>query len=186
MKRILLFLDAHFEEALMVLLLVALTAVTSLQIGLRVGNSALSWAEEFSRYCFVYITFLTIGYCVRYDTMLRLDLFNYFLSPAVIKVINFVITSICLVFYVYLTIHAVDLVSSMFHTSRTSPAMGIPFQYIYLSTVIGFALGAIRSMEMLIRTVLEWRRPAVSQAAASAAAMPAAQALAPADQEVAK
>ena len=64
MKRILKFLDSHLEEYLIAILLILLTVIMLLQIVMRyVFSHSLSWPEELCRYCFVYITFLTLGYC---------------------------------------------------------------------------------------------------------------------------
>ena len=73
-KKFLRALNQHLEEYLIALFLIAITFVMLLQIVMRyVFQHSLSWPEEFSRYCFVYITFLTFGYCIQHDSMLRLD-----------------------------------------------------------------------------------------------------------------
>ena len=59
-KKFLRALNQHLEEYLIALFLIAITFVMLLQIVMRyVFQHSLSWPEEFSRYCFVYITFLT-------------------------------------------------------------------------------------------------------------------------------
>lgn len=68
-KKFLRALNQHLEEYLIALFLIAITFVMLLQIVMRyVFQHSLSWPEEFSRYCFVYITFLTFGYCILFGS----------------------------------------------------------------------------------------------------------------------
>lgn len=62
-------LDAHFEETIMVFLVSALTIVMMLQVILRyIFNAPLYWAEEFCSYCLVWSTFVSLGFCTRQNT----------------------------------------------------------------------------------------------------------------------
>ena len=156
-RKILKRIDTYFEEFLLSSLLVVLTVAMLLQVMLRyLFNAALPWPEEFCRYCFVYFAFLTLGYCVKTDTLLRLDLLKRFLPATVWTILNLFIQICCLVFYLYFFTYSTDLVMMVKNPSRTSPAMGIPFFYIYVSAVIGFGLAAIRAGQSLWGVF--WRR----------------------------
>lgn len=143
-------LDKHFEEYFMAALLIMMTVVMLIQVVMRyVVNSALTWPEEFCRYCFIYMTFLTIGYSVRRQSMLRLDLIIKIIPKKVGEVIEFIIWVMCLLFFVYMFGYSIKLINLTVTSARTSPAMGIPFYIIYISTVIGFGLGIIRNIQFL-------------------------------------
>ena len=102
MKQVLKFLDKHLEEYLIAILLIALTLIMLLQIVMRyVFNNSLSWPEELSRYCFVYITFLTLGYCVRNDSMLRLDILKELLPSKIWTVLQAIVRIVSLIFSVH-------------------------------------------------------------------------------------
>lgn len=154
MKRILKQLDDHTEEYLIGILLVAMTLVMFLQIVMRyVFNAALSWPEEFCRYAFVYITFLTIGYCVQRNSMLRLDLVIQALPKVAARILEFLIWVCCLAFFAYMLVYSVELIKLTRESARVSPAMGIPYYLLYASTAIGFGLGVIRNVQYLIKLI---------------------------------
>lgn len=47
-------LDEHFEETFLVFFLVLISCITMLQIIARTFFAALSWPEEFCRYCWIW------------------------------------------------------------------------------------------------------------------------------------
>ena len=153
MKRVLRFLDEHLEEYLMAVLLIALTLVMLLQIVMRyVFHHALSWPEELCRYCFVYITFFTLGFCIRRNSMLRLDIIQMALPEKGWRGLQFFVSVVSLAFFGWMFVQSLSLQKAIMRTSRTSAALGIPYTYIYLATVLGFGMALIRSIQMLIRT----------------------------------
>ncbi|WP_434309720.1 TRAP transporter small permease [Hominifimenecus sp. rT4P-3] len=155
MKRILKFLDSHLEEYLIAILLILLTMIMLLQIVMRyVFNNSLSWPEELCRYCFVYITFLTLGYCVQRGSMLRLDIIQEILPKKVWAVLQAMVHLVTLAFFVCMLVYSFDLLASMQKTNRVSAALGIPYTYIYLSTVLGFALALIRSIQVICKPMI--------------------------------
>ena len=159
MKRFIKFLDSHLEEYLMAILLVVLTSVMFLQIVMRfVFDHAFSWPEELSRYCFVYITFLTLGFCTRRNSMLKLDILETILPKPVWTILQIIVRVVTFVFFLYMFRNSLDLLATVMKTSRTSTALKIPYTYIYLSTVIGFGLGLIRSVQMLILPLLQRKK----------------------------
>lgn len=153
MKRCLRCLDEHFEEYCMGAFLVAMTLVMFLQIVLRLFDMALSWPEEFSRYSFVYMTFLSVGYCVRRGSMLRVDLMSQLLPQKVGKRVDLCITVGCGALYLYLLVAAVELVRQVSTTGRVSTAMQLPYTVIYASLIAGFAMAVLRSVQMTVRLV---------------------------------
>ena len=151
-KKVLQFLDRHLEEYLMAVLLIALTLVMLLQIIMRyVFGHALSWPEELCRFCFVYITFFTLGFCIRRNSMLRLDIIQSILPAKLWKGLQYFVSVVSLVFFGYMFIQSLSLQKAIMKTSRTSAALGIPYTWIYLATVLGFGLAAFRSIQMLVK-----------------------------------
>ena len=140
-KKFLRALNQHLEEYLIALFLIAITFVMLLQIVMRyVFQHSLSWPEEFSRYCFVYITFLTFGYCIQHDSMLRLDIIKEVLPKKAWDVLQVIVILISAAFFLIMLLYSFDLLQSMRETGRVSAALGIPYFYIYLSTTVGFVL----------------------------------------------
>ena len=130
-KKFLRALNQHLEEYLIALFLIAITFVMLLQIVMRyVFQHSLSWPEEFSRYCFVYITFLTFGYCIQHDSMLRLDIIKEVLPKKAWDVLQVIVILISAAFFLIMLLYSFDLLQSMRETGRVSAALGIPYFYI--------------------------------------------------------
>ena len=55
-------LDEHFEETFLVFFLVLISCITMLQIIARTFFAALSWPEEFCRYCWIWSVFISLPY----------------------------------------------------------------------------------------------------------------------------
>lgn len=158
-KRVLKFVDAHLEEYLIAILLIALTLVMLLQIFMRfVLRHALSWPEEFCRYCFVYITFLTLGYCVQRNSMLKLDVLQEFMPAKLWTVLQIVVKLATLAFFACMLTGSLSLLNAMQKTARVSAALGIPYTVIYFSTVLGFALALLRGVQDILRPLLRRKK----------------------------
>ena len=88
----------------------------------------------------VYITFLTFGYCIQHDSMLRLDIIKEVLPKKSLGCTSgYSYPNLSSIFLIML-LYSFDLLQSMRETGRVSAALGIPYFYIYLSTTVGFAL----------------------------------------------
>ena len=138
-KKFLRALNQHLEEYLIALFLIAITFVMLLQIVMR--------------YCFVYITFLTFGYCIQHDSMLRLDIIKEVLPKKAWDVLQVIVILISAAFFLIMLLYSFDLLQSMRETGRVSAALGIPYFYIYLSTTVGFALALFRTAQRIWRAL---------------------------------
>ena len=77
--RFLRWVDKYLEESLMLILLAAMVCVMGLQVFMRyVLASSLSWPEELTRYMFIWFVFLGIGYGIRYDVHIRVNIIETF------------------------------------------------------------------------------------------------------------
>lgn len=90
--------------------------------------------------------------------MLKLDILETILPKMVWTTLQILVRVVTLVFCVYMFQNSLDLLATVAKTSRASTALKIPYTYIYLSTVIGFGLGTIRSAQMLILPLLQRKK----------------------------
>ncbi len=145
-------LNAHFEEAFMVILLAMMAAVMTIQVILRyVMNQPLAWAEEFCRFCQVWSTFVSIGYCTQRRLMLQVDALTRVLPKALQGVNELFIRGCILAVYVFFLYQSVGIVSQAFGSKQVSPAMGLPMYILYSITTVGFALGVLREIQDVFR-----------------------------------
>ena len=84
-------LDEHFEETFLVFFLVLISCITMLQIIARTFFAALSWPEEFCRYCWIWSVFISLPYTMRKGNMLRVNVLVDLLPTKVRNAINIVI-----------------------------------------------------------------------------------------------
>ena len=137
------------EEAICYTLLGALVVTTSLQVFTRyVLNAPLTWTEELARMFFTWINFLGAALIVKRSSHISIDFATNLLPPgprrwvlALAHVITLVILSI--------------LAVKGFQFLRTtgisaSPALGVPWVYVYLAFPIGMSLMVVRYGHSLV------------------------------------
>ena len=155
--RILKWIDKHFEESLLVLLLVLISSVMLLQVIMRyILNNSLPWPEEFSRYCYVWTTFLSLGFTMKYGNMLKVGILMDYLPKTLRSIMIIISQLIVTVFFSVFFYYSFGVVESIKKMGQTSTAMQWPMYLVYLCTIIGFGLGMIRSIQVLIREIRDF------------------------------
>ena len=95
-------LNEHFEESIMIFLLAAISTVMMTQILARTFFASMTWPEEFSRYCYIWTVFLSLGYTIRKGNMLRVGLFMDLLPHKLRKTLEIITNIIMLVLFITL------------------------------------------------------------------------------------
>lgn len=150
-------LDEHLEEIILVFLLVLISCVMLLQIIMRkVVNSSLSWPEEFCRYCYVWTGFFSLGYTIRNGNMLRVGIVMDLLPRVLRKIIAILANVLCLAVFSVFFINSIDVVSAIKVMGQRSTAMGLPMNIVYMCTVIGFGLAAIRTVQAIFKQIVHF------------------------------
>ena len=100
--KIIKWLDKNLEVALMIISLLVIVFVMGAQVVARkcLGMS-IEWSEELGRYLFVWMGFLSISYTIHAKSIIRLEIFNAILRPAILKVIDIAVQIFMLVIFVY-------------------------------------------------------------------------------------
>ena len=146
-------LDEHFEEAIMVVLLAVISCVMMAQIVARNIFNSMTWPEEFSRYCYIWTVFLSLGYTIKKGNMLKvglvMDLLPQKIRRAIEILANLIILAICVVFFRY----SITYTGIIHKTGQISPAMHIPMWIMYLSTVLGFGMASIRTAQEVVSNI---------------------------------
>ena len=146
-------LDEHFEEAIMVVLLALISCIMMAQIVARNLFNSMTWPEEFCRYCYIWTVFLSLGYTVKKGNMLKvglvMDLLPTKVRRAIEILVNLIILAICVVFFRY----AITYTGIIHKTGQISPAMCIPMWMMYLCTVTGFGLASIRTAQQVVSNI---------------------------------
>lgn len=153
--RFLKWLDEHFEEYILSGLLVVISVVMMLQVIMRyVFNASLSWAEEASRYAFVWSALVSIGYTIKEDSILKVTTLLEALPEKLGRLLAIVVNAIVTLFFGYLFIHSIPAVQRVIKTGQVSPALGIPLGFIYFAAVAGFFLATARGIQKTGRDIM--------------------------------
>jgi C4-dicarboxylate transporter DctQ subunit len=164
MKKLLRWLDEHSEETILSFFLVLVTFIVLFQVIMRyIVKAAEPWPEEFSRYCFVCSTMLSIGYCIRKAAMLRVDTFVKMMPRTAQRIIEVLILILSLVLYSFLFYHSFSVVEIARNSKQLSPAMQLPMFILYVFAPVGFGLAAVRTVQEMVRTINGWVKEAAAQ-----------------------
>lgn len=143
-------IDNKLEEVLLVILVVGITMVMSAHVILRYFfKSPLVWAEEACRYMFVWITFLSIGYSIKKDMLLKVDALLSKFNIKIKRSIEFISEILTILLFIILFKNSITVLQKVKMSGQTSPALGLPMVYIYESSTVGFFLGILRYLQFL-------------------------------------
>ena len=142
-------LDEHFEETFLVFFLVLISCITMLQIIARTFFAALSWPEEFCRYCWIWSVFISLPYTMRKGNMLRVNVLVDLLPTKARNAINIVIDLINTVVMALFFYGSITVIQNALNSGRTSPAMELP---------IGFGLGVLRGIQQIVLHVMNFNK----------------------------
>ena len=145
-------LDEHLEETLLVILLVLITCVELIQVVIRniPWIPALTWAEEFCRFCWIWSVFISLPYTLRKGSMLRVNVLMDLLPSVVRNSVNILVDLINMAVMTLLGYHSISVVSSIMISAEASPAMLWPMWIVYSVMVFGFFFGAFRALQQAV------------------------------------
>lgn len=140
-------LDRHAEEVILVVLLVAMTVILMLQVIMRrVFGASLSWAEEVTRYMFVWSGFLSVSLTIQNQSAMRLTLFVEAMPRLLRHIITIGVYVVMALFFGYMSVIAFVQLGSM---NQTSAALEIPMVTMYIAPLLGFVLTTIRCLQAI-------------------------------------
>lgn len=162
-------LDEHFEETLIIVILVLISVVELAQVMFRnlPFVPSLTWAEEFCRFCWIWSVFLSLPYTIRKGSMLRVNVIFEFLSPRARGYVNIFADILTAGTMLFFGVYSVTVVKNILQSGETSPAMLLSMWAIYSVMIAGFFLAAFRGAQQIYFHIKEPERE--TQGAADAA-----------------
>lgn len=149
-------LDKHFEETVLILLMIGISCTMFLQVIMRyVFNMPLTWPEELSRYMWIWTVFFSMSYTIYMRNMLRVDVLAEILPLRAKHWIEIVIQFLSLVIYSIFAYYSLIVYRSLVISGRVSPALRIPMYLIYSALCIGFVLSIIRTLQLIVELFME-------------------------------
>lgn len=162
--KILKWLDKYFEETLLVVLLVLISCIELVQVIFRnlPFVPALTWAEEFCRFCWIWSVFISLPYTIRKGSMLRVSVLLDVFPQTVRSVINILVDLITTASMMLLGWHSIEVVQRIVKSGETSPAMRWPMWCIYSIMLLGFGMGILRGIQRMILQIQTFRSKSMS------------------------
>lgn len=150
--RVIKWLDEHFEEAILMVFLVLIACITLIQVICRnvPALPVLTWPEELCRFLWIATVFLSLPYTIRTESMLRVTALIDIMPWKVRNIVNIVVDVVTFFVMAVLTNAAYTVFMRIVDSGETSPAMVLPMWIMYLIVLIGFVLGALRSVQMFV------------------------------------
>ena len=152
--KVLKWLDENFEEYLMVFLLIAIAVIMMLQIVMRyIFSASLPWPEEAGRYLWIVTTCLSISYCIKKDCALRVDTLLQALPKKLQKILSFFINLVMLLIHGFMFYYSLITLKSIYAVNQVSPALMMPTWILYVGVALGFGLGTVRCIQVLVKEI---------------------------------
>ncbi len=152
--KVLKWLDAHLEEAILLILLVGMTVVMGIQVASRyIFSSSLTWSEEITRYMFIISGFISASFCIKKGLSVKIDQIVGMLPGKGVHIMRLVSYVIQLIFFAYLVPYAWNYVKAGYESGQLSAACRIPMYLIQFSTLFSFVLCCIRLIQKIVLRV---------------------------------
>lgn len=130
--------------------MISMVFIMGLQVFMRyVMNNSLAWPEELTRYIFIWFTFVGVSYAIRKNAHLRIDILFDYLSTNVRKAFETLADIVFIGFSFIVLFAGINVFNSLLATMQTSPGLGIPMAFVYLSLPVGFGLAIIRLVQSI-------------------------------------
>lgn len=131
------------------ILMMTMMLIVCMQVGLRFFLKPLSWPEEITRWCLIWITFGGASYGFVSGAFISVDFFIKKLFPSkfgVIKLFDSIITSI---FFAICAISGFLYTLSTIRNGTLMPVTKVPVAISNSAIFIGFFLGTFRSLYLI-------------------------------------
>ena len=136
---------------LAVAILLAMTAVITLQIVCRFFFTALSWSEELARYLMIWLTFLGASMGVKRGTHIAVTFAVSPLPRPVRKGLELVVYALCLYFFSTVAYYGWKLMNMQ--AFQVAAGLGISMRYVYLSLPVGGMLCSVHIFAEIFQTL---------------------------------
>lgn len=113
-------------------------------------QNPLVWGDELAKYALAYMTFIGASVALRRGELACMDLAVDKLPASWKKPVAVVVMLLNMALIVFLLVCAVNLVGQRSVLTQSSPAMGVPMQYVYACMPVGLFLMAVQAALCLI------------------------------------
>lgn len=160
----------NIETFLLALITLSLVIVIFIEVICRYFLFiSVAWAEELSRYLFIWLTYIGSAYALYEGGHVEIDIFEQILKRGKAKERNLRVLKILSIFstFLFLLVFGKEFLSYMltiWAKTQTSPTMHIPMGLVYLPVFIGIVLCALHEICLLVECFAARKEDAASPA----------------------
>ena len=159
MKRILLYIESHFEDIIEIVLFMILLADVVIEVFRRYFlQSSSEYSEEIAKYLLVAIVFIGVPYAIRHKRHIICDVIPSKVSQNVQYAITMISYGLFFIFCVLMTLSSWELVSAQIQMHKMTPAMRLPMYWFSSLVGIGFGLGGIRLIQAMVVDSIKFKK----------------------------
>ncbi len=148
----------RFYRWILIVMFIAMVISTIMQVIFRYFlRYPLGWTEELSRILFIWTTFLSVGLLAKENRLLKVDALVNSLSPRAKEWVYLAVRLLSAGFIFWLGFLGIRLLGLA--RGQLSPALGIPYWYIYLSLPVGMGFAVIYLFSQTALTLRALIRP---------------------------
>ena len=144
----------RLDEKISVLLLVILSVITFLQVLFRfVFNLPLDWSEEFSRFTYIIMVYLSASLAAKDNSMIKIEVLELLIGEKARMVRDRFVDLICAAFSFYIAYQTIFMIKNAYFVDQISPALEIPMSVMYALELIMFVLLGVRYIQRFINAL---------------------------------
>ena len=158
--KVLRWINNNLEKYIMIAALIAISFLLMFQVIMRyIFHNALGWPEEAARYFFILFAFFTLGFCVKNDLNFNIDLLVNVLPKLVKKILKLLTNISFVLFYSFCFYYSIIAVKQAAATGNVTTGLQIPVFILYIICGLGFFVGAIRAIQVVVKNITDFRNP---------------------------
>lgn len=151
------FLNDHFEEYLLVFLMVVEVVVVFAQVVTRyVFKSPLAWSEELARYMFIWLVWIGAAYATKMRKNIIIDVVcSKFKGNVklISEIINFVLFVVLMLFMLWTTS---TVMMQVYESNSIGTGTHLPMWIVWLSLPLSMALNLLRYTQNFVYDMKHW------------------------------
>lgn len=146
------------EDIFTSVLLLVITALLFINVILRIFGLSIDWAEEFSRYSIIWITFVGGSICIYKGAHIGIDSITTILSERGKNILSVFTVLMAILFTSIFIVKTFNLVSVVYRTGQLSSTLEVPMWIVYGAMPVGGALMLIRFIQELVKQIKVLRK----------------------------
>lgn len=151
LKKIYSWFDVNFEPVIVVSLFFVMTSLVALQVILRfVFQTGFSWAEEVSRYIFVWVIYLAVSYATRNNRHIKLSVILRLFPEKGQRVMTIISDFLFFIFSGVIFYYCYNVVKTTQEFGDMAITIEVSMNVLYAAGFVGFGLNTIRLIQNLV------------------------------------